>query len=524
LSVVLSAATGAQQTAASATAALEEGPLVVWMVTPGTPADRARIAARRQAAARVLPTTVQERTLNEFGKPSSEHGQTAGSYGTPSSNVGQNASDVGQTAGSYGTTPSGLGRPSSEHGQTAGSYGTPAGNFGQTAGSYGDSIASANQPRPIASPPSKTPVRNEVRDALQSELQLKFHDLNARFVDVIVEDLQDRLAAVAGSADYPDVVLGPFLPSWWDGSGLGLAMLGSLSFMDAAEQVDTSGRHFDPVGGQRVARAVVLTRAPHPERARAFVVWLRDENGCLRCGRIPVDKKVETPVSVAVAALAQVLQGDGLGAAADPEAAKFNAELARQLALNPPPQSVLDGLHFRMDVMDARANDRLAVVSVRAIGSSEHAFGVVHAVAVLRKDASNRWKVLQVSPNIAPASVDNASTALRRFAVNVPPDKVAHLAAVSQAAPPDGDYRQPQPDLWWDNSGNAGLLAVEWQANLGGWTDPRLMLVADNDPRLQTRVTATFARNPGEYRWRVWSVGAGGVVVLSPWRRLLISR
>src|SRR5438874_1116751 len=98
LSVVLSAGTGAQQTAASATAALDQGPLVVWMVTPGTPADRARIAARKQAATRVLPTTVQERTLGEFGKPSSEHGQTAGSYGTPSGNVGQNASDVGQTA------------------------------------------------------------------------------------------------------------------------------------------------------------------------------------------------------------------------------------------------------------------------------------------------------------------------------------------------------------------------------------------------------------------------------------------
>jgi hypothetical protein len=519
----MSAGISAQQAVPSATAALQQGPLMVWMVTPATPAERARIVAQKQAATRVLPTTVQERTLGEFGKPSSEHGQTAGSYGTPSSNVGQNASDAGQTAGSYGTTPSGLGRPSSEHGQTAGSYGTTAGNFGQTAGSYGDSIASVNQPRPVGTQPVRV-VSNAVRDELQSDLRGAFHELDVRFVNVIAEELQERLAAVAGSADYPDVVIGAVLPGWWDGSGLGLAMLGTLSFLDQADEIDTTtGRHFYPPLGQRAGRVVVLTHAPHPERARAFVVWLRDGSVCRSCGR-PFDKTTEAPVSVAIGALGQVLQGDGLGESADPVAAKFSADLARRLALMPPSPGALDGLKYRMDVMDAKANDRLAVVSLRAIGSSEQAFGVVHAVVVLRRDANRRWKVLQISPNVAPRSAENASSALRRFANDVPPEKVVRVVGISQAAPPDGDNRSPQPDLWWDNAGNAGLLAIEWQTNLGGWTDPRLMLVSDSNPRLQTRVTATFARNPGEYRWRVWSVGTGGMVVLSPWKRLVINR
>jgi hypothetical protein len=329
---------------------------------------------------------------------------------------------------------------------------------------------------------------------------------------------------VEGSADYPDVVIGTALPSWWDSSGVGLAMLGSLSFLDAGDLNDPdAGRRADSALWPRAGRTVILTRAPHPERARAFVVWLRDEGGCLNCWKAPdaKDKAIEAPVRVAMGALAQVLQGGGMGESADPDAAHFSADLARRLALTPPSPAVLDGLHFRMDVMQARANERLAVVSLRAIGSSEQAFGIVHAVAVLRRDANRRWKVLQISPNMSLRSVGTAWGVLGRFTDNAPP---AHLAGISQAAPPDGDYRQPQPDLWWDNAGNAGLLAIEWQTNLGGWTDPRLMLVSDSNPRLQTRVTATFARNPGEYRWRVWSVGAGGVVVLSPWKRLLISR
>jgi hypothetical protein len=35
---------------------------------------------------------------------------------------------------------------------------------------------------------------------------------------------------------------------------------------------------------------------------------------------------------------------------------------------------------------------------------------------------------------------------------------------------------------------------------------------------LQTHVIAEFAGAAGRYRWRVWSVGMQGDMVISPWR------
>src|SRR6202000_3175736 len=112
---------------------------------------------------------------------------------------------------------------------------------------------------------------------------------------------------------------------------------------------------------------------------RAFVVWLRDPDQPVALRKKPLSKASEGAARVAAGALGRVLGGDGLGDDADTEAAKFKGELARQLAVGWVPADALNGLGFKIDVTDAAANDRLAVVTLRAIASSPQAFGVMRA-------------------------------------------------------------------------------------------------------------------------------------------------
>ena len=514
--VVLCAGSCLAQTPDSPIAPLEHGALTIWMVRPGTKAETLRLAARKiqtqVQATQVLPTTVQEQTAGSFGQPSSNVGQTAGSYGQTAGSSGRNASDTGQTASSYGTTAGSFGTAASNHGQTAGSVGQTAGSFGQTSSTYGQTLGGVNLSVPNATPVN-VPVSTVARDELSASLKRGFSGLEVRFVDVIEEELEDKLAAVEGKPEYPDLVIASALPRGWETSGLGVAMLGLPTLLDMPDPALLSAWQREQVD--------ILTRAPHPERARAFVVWMRDSDPDIAAQKKPLDKVAEGPARVAAGALGTVLAGDGLGADADPDAAKFKGGLARQLALGWVPPESLAGLEFKIDVTAASANDRLALVTLRVIASSPQAFGAMRAYVVLRKDDAGRWKVLQISPNVRQGVRGTAWSAMRTY---TRPGRPAKVLGVSQAAPLDGDNRPSQPELWWDNHGDAGLLAVEWQMQFGEWTDSRMFLVPDRDPRLQTRVRADFAQTPGKYRWRVWAVGEGGVVKLSPWRELNIIR
>jgi hypothetical protein len=518
LIVLAGTLTSSAQAPEPLTAPLEHGPLTIWMVRPGTRGEKLRITAQKiQAqvqATQVLPTTVQEQTAGSFGQPSSNVGQTAGSYGQTSGSSGRNASDTGQTASTYGTTAGSFGTEASNHGQTAGSAGQTAGTFGQTSSTYGQTLGGSSLSQASAAPVSAA-ANNRTRDELAVSTEHTFPGLELRTVDVIAEELQDKLAAVKGSADYPDVLLAdPGLGSY---SGPGLTMLGWTSFFDATDDPRISPRWRD-------MRPTILTHAPHLARAQAFVVWLRDAGLCQPCEGKVGDKDVAAAASAAASALQSVLQGDSLGARADADAAHFSPRLAQYLALMAGAPDVPGDLKFRIDVMSAWARDRLAVITLRGIASSPSAFGVVHSLVVLRKDDAGRWKVLHISPNMAPGSLFNGLGDLEQSASGpAKGDKPPHVVAISQAAPPDDDNRPPKPDLWWDNSGDARLLVVEWQFNAdGAWTDSRLMMVPNGGNRTQTRVPAQFAAIDGGYRWRVWSVGAGGAIALSPWRRLNI--
>jgi hypothetical protein len=261
----------------------------------------------------------------------------------------------------------------------------------------------------------------------------------------------------------------------------------------------------------------ILANAPHTERARAFAVWVSDGGICRLCTK-ELEPGAAVPASVAVASLKSVLAGGGVGAEADLDMAQSNGEWVRAAALQGMRAVPLDGLKSRVDVVEAIANDRLAMVQLRATVSVAQAFGVLHALVVLRKDAAGKWKVLQLTPNLSAAMLREAAGIVGEFARK---GNAAKVMGISQASPPEGDVRGLRPDLWWDNAGGAAVQMVEWQQGDGtSWSGTRLFFVPDRDPHLRTRVTADFATSAGMYRWRVWSVGSGGVLLLSGWKTL----
>jgi hypothetical protein len=473
-------------------APLKHGTLLVWVVYP--------------ARAKIPPAAAT--AYSRYSE------QTAGSFG-------QAASDVGTNAGNTGQSPSTLGASTSSNSRNAGDVGQTAGSFGVSSSDL-PAVAAANNGS-IPTLQLVTPVHDRAWDGLEHRLREEFPELQVTFVDVSADDLRLRLVGRTGAEIMddrfllrmsgrggPDVLLGSPLAAV---SRLGGMMsMGIMPWIEQTEASDGPGV-VDP-------DAAVSSRAAHAEEARAFVVWLRDQGNCAACRSLA--RESDKPASVAVEALRSVLNGNGLGDDADRQAATFSAQTVQIAALganvtSAAPTSMSD---LRIDVSDAQANDRFAVVELRAVALRGAPF-VAHAVVVLRTDDSGTWRVLQISPNLRPEQQETAWSQLEPFGHGA---EAARVAGISEAAPVDGDNRSPRPDLWWDNiDGGARLQVVEWQMRgSAGWTASNLYFVPDDHFRERTRVNARFAKTQGTYRWRIWSVGIGGAVVLSPWRVLNI--
>jgi hypothetical protein len=423
------------------------------------------------------------------------HSQTAGSFGQTAGSFGQTAASTGQTAGSFGgSVPS----------QTAGSTGQTAGSFGESVGTLADAAAVSNGT-------TATAKRDATWDRFTDEVNGSFRALDVTYKDVGIDELQARLEAATGQTDAPDVLVGTPIPAAAGAVARrhGLVTLGAVGLVPQTETLEL------PLNPHR-PQALVLARAPHPKEARAFVLWLLEGPACALC--VGEDRGYPAAISVAKSALSIVLNGEGVGALADREMAAFDPELARESALGVFGSG--EGLGARIDInaVRASANGRLAVVSMRAVLESRSAFGVVHALAVLRADEAGRWRVLQLTPNLLPAQQMVAWRSL--VAYSQPLDsKAAEVLGVALAAPVDGDNRPPVPELWWDNKGGATLEVVEWQRRADRvWEGSTLFFVPDDTGHLQTRATGRFANAPGSYRWRVWSLGRGGAVAISGWR------
>lgn len=457
------------------------GTLLVWRVVA--------VAPPREPAPAPAPA-VNSQTAGSFGQP-------AGSFGAPSGSTGQTAGSFGQNAG--------------DSSKTAGSVGQTVGSFGESLSTLADAAAAANGSQP-----------NRKHDAawerFTSDIENSLRGLDVTYEDVGVDEIRTRLDAALKSGEQPDVLLGTPLPPVWSrpDSGLvrryGLVTLGFARMVPQTETPEIRNNTLQP-------QASILVRARHPRAARAFVLWLSDRNICQGCEQYP--READPAVTVAKGALFSLLNGGGLGIAPDKQMAAFPPQLARDMALNVSYPGLLNDLDIRIDATAAQANERFAVVQLRAVMESHAAFGTVHAIVVLRVDEAGRWRVLQLTPNLVPEQQEVAWRSLARYAKDVKREDVAEVIGVKQAAPIDGDNRGPSPEFWWDNGGGATLEIVEWQRGSGtAWSSSNLYFVPDTDGHLRTRVTGRFADLPGAYRWRIWSVGSGGVVAISPWRGL----
>jgi hypothetical protein len=517
-------------------AALRQGALNVWFVGAPMhppPTNLQAIAALHNAT----PLTYTEQTSGSFGQESSTYGQTSGSYGvssdsqsisTPHAAPGEDApaatsngigykeqesSSFGQESSTFGTSGNGDGQNGNSFSQEASSYGTEASNHGREASSFGNSTSTIADAANSAPPPPSDPVA----EAFEEKLEQAFPDLQLKFTEVDPNDLKDRLIAERGTADYPDVLIGALPDAWWSGmqSEFGLAMLQPASFYP-------NGVTEDPPRAEQFA---ILARAPHMQAARALALWMSEPySGCPGCVQAGLSKQEQAAAAMAMSAVGRLLSGQPLGEEADPAMARSASLGSRRMLATIGNRS--DGNAVpHVEVERASTDGSLAAVALRVVVSSRGVYGVAHPLVVLRLGRDGRWRVLQVSLNLQQIEQENARHTLMESSPPSATEQRVGVKGVSQASPQDGDTKGPMPELVWDNGGGAGLQVVEWQMGSdGGWADARLYLVEDRSPRLQTHVQAEFAGDPGQYRWRVWSVGDHGEMKISPWRTFNVVR
>jgi len=455
------------------------GDLRIWVVLPN-PDPLAMPVVR--SAGNPIPKTVQEKTVGDFNPP--PPGPTS----------------TGKAPGGFGVL----------------STGVPQAGAG----------AQANQPAPPLDP-------EWLR--LRNEMEARFPGLKVALEQVYDTDLADKLDHAR-----PDLLIS--IPTDRAHFRLASDVFGkqcvtSIWPPDQSPQVE----QFDgEIALERRPEICILTTAGHGATARGVAIWFTDR--AARPRSTPHMDMSGAP-AVAAGALRSALQGEELGADADPEIAgrhKLPTQGpkpyqrtpaifgSRTLATNVLPNRGTNTTDLHIDIGPVAGNDRFATVMLRAVQSTGTEIGVTHALVVLRRDGAGPWRVLQISPSLLSErqseGLDLLSRAVKGEEISNPlGTEGTKPLGISEAAPPNGDTRIAPAEMWWDNLGGSSLQVVEWQAQgyATTWLS-HLFYVPDNNSRLKTRITARFASDPGWYRWRVWSIGVDGTVVLSPWRTFSI--
>jgi len=334
-------------------------------------------------------------------------------------------------------------------------------------------------------------------DILRSRLQRAFPDLDLDFEYLTDRDLAPDLKDALGTDSYPDLVLR------------------SEPWLDAAscKQVRVwLSETIDP--GRCVGFRPYIEGVPNAANVGAYSalsVWLADEG--VDFGVVERTPENSEAGGIAVKAFARLLQGRALEDA-DPELVGPALRAAGYVQPAGPPAEV------RVNITSIEVSRESAVVTMRGLGA-------LHTMMVLRRDHAGRWRVLHVSWDLAPDLVLNAFAQLASAwseGASVQRNEGDRPLGISQATPKNGAMAQVNPELWWDNRGGATLQVVEWHPSGSGGDPPTWLYFApDTDNRLKTGTVARFADHMGPYWWRVWSVGADGTIVLSPWQAMNIS-
>ncbi len=488
--------------------ALRTGTLNVWVVRKAAPGWKP--AGSDTALMGNLPTTMAEQTAGSFGTASSNYGQTASTYGHNASSVGSNASDVGQTAGSVGQTAGNFGTASSNYGTASSNYGQTAGSYGQTAGSFSGTGTAAPG---ATTGPRLVRGSDPVWSATFARLRTDFPELHTHVSTVREEDLVDALQATQGTTIAPDLLL--ISPNGWSWAETGqgaawssvMVPLGALRFPSQMEGLT----------GATITAALptVLRGAGHPLSARAFAVWLQSFRRCDACTPI-IPASYSDQERLAAAAARSVLVSDTADGSADSAYATSDASLVRAEILQGPHTVALDSLQLRSDVIDSVSGDVFALVSVRVTAEVNSGFGVVQAMVVERRDNDGNWHVLHVTPDMSASMEMRAKKYLSAYAITA--EKVVPAEVVTLDSPKDGAFTTLRPELGWEHKGAPTLEVIEWQR--GGpehWGAASMFLVPDDGQHLRTRATADFVARPGQYRWRVWALSPSGDLAVSEW-------
>lgn len=266
--------------------ALKDGHLVVWVVWAPQPKAGTPAAALAAPTSATVPTTLQEKSVGDFGQSSGGFGTDAGSYGVsttsdriarvpasaqaadPDNTVATAAGYQEQTSGSYGQSSSSYGTAASNHGQTAGSLGQSASNYGQTAGSYGQSAGSFGHSATTLAQAAQPTAPRPVQSAITPTLRAEYPELQVQFVDVDAERLRARLKAADAGSTRPDLVIFEGFPASWLGP--------PQDVRDMAVSLEP-GAVPGPPGSPAGVRTMLLKRARHPDTARAFVNYLDEQ-------------------------------------------------------------------------------------------------------------------------------------------------------------------------------------------------------------------------------------------------------
>jgi hypothetical protein len=492
-----------------------DGPVIVW-VSVCQPSGPLLVEGVPQLTPGT-PMVYKEQTAGSFG-------QSASDFGTASSNVGQST-----ITPSIAAQPPRTGFPeqtAGSFGRTAGSVGTPSSNYGHDAGTFGqslDTVAAAGETQGTAlrhAAPSLPEAARLLRDDPMSAY------LHAEYTAVECSTLRDRLLGTRGTAAYPDLLLGALPPGWDQDRAPSFSATMALPASWIEDGVTPSPRTAAP-------HIVLLRDAPHRPAARAFLVWLSERGGGAGCPGCILDPRTEdrhgemAAARAASAAVLTLLSGGSLGVMADPAMASFPARLGIGMGVveirdgqwQPVPDTAT-----RVEVQRSSSFGPLAIVALRAVTLSDTAFGIAHPLLVMRRGSDAQWRVLHISLNLVSAEQGREAADLVALGRSHSSLTAGLARGVSLASPPDGDSRSPQPELWWDNAGGAALQVVEYQQQLapGAWSDTHLFLVPDDAVRTRTRVVASFAQAAATYRWRVWSMGGGDDMVITPWRTLNI--
>ena len=203
----------------------------------------------------------------------------------------------------------------------------------------------------------------------------------------------------------------------------------------------------------------------------------------------------------------------------------FNPRIAQQTALGVYGAGVLNGLRADIDKSFVRANDRFAVVEIRAVMESAAAFGVAHAVVVLpcRRERRTVAGLTTYSQSCLATGAGGGDEPVRVCGRRLGRQRwhrlrahrwlLLSMATIACRVRNSGGTTVGRERSRW--------LSGRRELAIAG-TGPICILCRRDVGNLRTRTTGRFADAAGMYRWRVWSLGTGGTSAISSWRTVNI--